>query len=158
MVQKKWENFSNEKNIKITKQEHAFKRFASIYNVEILNSFDPELQLKDTESTIKTKLIELLTQLKGFKFVTTLVLVFKKTESKNKTKCDSCYLSSKAEIVINESHIDNVFQWIYTRNITNIQKSLGKDTGWIIDSVIIHTISISRYNPSAGSCYIKLPK
>ena len=60
------------KNIKITKQEHAFKGYASTYNVEILNSFNPELQLKDTESTIKSKLIELLTQLKGFKFVKTL--------------------------------------------------------------------------------------
>ena len=38
--------FLKEKNIKITKQEHAFKGFASTYNVEILNSFNPELQLK----------------------------------------------------------------------------------------------------------------
>ena len=29
----------------------------SIYNVEILNSFNPELQLKDTEFTVKNKLI-----------------------------------------------------------------------------------------------------
>ena len=70
--------FLNEKNTKITKQGHAFKGFASIHNVEILNSFNPELQLKDTESANKSKLIESLTQLKGFKFVTTLVLVFKK--------------------------------------------------------------------------------
>ena len=52
--------------MKITKREHAFKVYASIYNVEILNSFNPELQLKDTESTIKSKQIELLTQLKDF--------------------------------------------------------------------------------------------
>ena len=43
----------------------------------MLNSFNPELQLKDTESTIKGKAIELLTQLRDFKFVTTLALVFK---------------------------------------------------------------------------------
>ena len=53
----------NEKNIKIIKREHAFKGYASTYNIEILNSFNPELQLKDTESAIKSKLIELLTQL-----------------------------------------------------------------------------------------------
>ena len=67
----------NGKNIKIRKREHAFKGYASI-NVEILNSFNSELQLKDIDSAIKSKLIELLTQLKGFKFVTALVLVFKK--------------------------------------------------------------------------------
>ena len=35
--------------------------------------------LKDTEYAIRNKLIDLLTELKGFKFVTTLVLEFKKT-------------------------------------------------------------------------------
>ena len=29
---------------------------------------------------------------------------------------------------------------------------------WIIDSVVDHTIDISKYNPLAGSSYIKLPK
>ena len=57
--------FWREKNIKITKREHAFKGYASTNNFEIFNSFNPELQLKGTESAIKSKLIELLTQLKG---------------------------------------------------------------------------------------------
>ena len=83
----------NEKNIKKTKREHPFKDYASTYAVEILNSFNPELQLKDTESAIKSKLIELLTQLRGFKFVTTLVLVFKKRKSKNKAKYGNFYSS-----------------------------------------------------------------
>ena len=60
------------------KRKYAFKGYASIYNVEALNSFNPELQLKDTKSAVKSKLTELLTWLKGFKFVATLVLVFKK--------------------------------------------------------------------------------
>ena len=73
MIQKKEKKFLNKKDVEITKQAHAFKGFSSAYNVEILNSFNPELQLKDTESTIKSKLIDLFTQLKGFKLVTTLV-------------------------------------------------------------------------------------
>ena len=39
-----------------------------------------------------------------------------------------------------------MFQTTYAAIITNIQKSLGKDSGWIIDSFIIHTITISKYN------------
>ena len=46
-----------------TKRAHAFKGCASSHNAEILNSFNSELQLKDTESAIKSKLTELLTQL-----------------------------------------------------------------------------------------------
>ena len=90
--------------------------------------------------------------------MTTLVLVFKNIESKDKTKYDNFYSSSKAEIIINESNIENVFKSIYTTIIENIQKSSGKGSGWIIDSVIDHTISISKYNPLAGSSYNKLPK
>ena len=123
-----------------------------------MNSFNPEPQLKDTEFAVNSKLIDLFSKLIGFQFVATLVSLFKKIESEDKTKYDNFYSSSKAEIIINESDIDDVFQSIYTAFITNIQKALGKDSGWIIDSVTEHNISISRYNPLAGSSYIKLLK
>ena len=55
------------KNVKITKWSHAFKGCPSSYNNEILISFNPELQIKDTEPTIKNKLIDLLSGWKGFK-------------------------------------------------------------------------------------------
>ena len=40
----------------MTKRKYAFKGY-----VDILNFFNPELQLEDTESAIKSKLVELLT-------------------------------------------------------------------------------------------------
>ena len=102
--------------------------------------FNPELQLKDIESAINSKLIELLTQLRGFKFVTVLFLVFKKIESKDNTKCDIFYSTSKAEIIIDESEIENAFKSIYITVTTNIQKYLEKCSGWIIVSFINHNI------------------
>ena len=51
--------------IKTRKREHGFKSYGSTYNFEFLKAFNPEFQPKDTESAIKSKLIELLTQLKG---------------------------------------------------------------------------------------------
>ena len=54
------------KSIKITKRSHACKDHAGIYNGEIFNSFNPDLQLKDTESTTENKLIDLLYDLRGF--------------------------------------------------------------------------------------------
>ena len=41
------------KKAKIIKKSHAYKGYASTYNIEIMNSFNPELQLKDTESGVK---------------------------------------------------------------------------------------------------------
>ena len=52
----------------------------------MLTSFNPELQLKEIESAIKSKLIDFLTQLKSFRFVTTLVLVLKEIVNNDKTK------------------------------------------------------------------------
>ena len=99
-----------------------------------------------------------MTWLKCFIFLSTLVLVFKKIESEYDTKYDNFYSSSKAEIVINEMNIDDAFESIYTTVITNQQKSLEECSGWIIDSVIDHTISISNNNPLARNNCVKLPK
>ena len=84
--------------------------------------------------------------------MTALVLVFKNIESEDKTKYDTFYSSSKAEKIITESDID-MFQSTYTTMITDIQIYLGKGSRSIIDSVLDHTISISKYNPLAGSSY-----
>ena len=54
--------------------------------------------------------------------------------------------------------INDIFESIYSTIISNIQKYLGKVSGWIIDSVVSHIINISDYNPLAGSSYIKWPK
>ena len=40
----------------MTKQADAFKNYAHSYKFVILNSFNPELQLKNTEPAVKNKL------------------------------------------------------------------------------------------------------
>ena len=72
--------------------------------------------------------------------MTTLILVFKKIESKDASKYEWKWY------------------WWCVSIISNIQKSLGKRSGWIIDSVLDHTISISKCNHLAKSVYIKLWK
>ena len=59
-----------------------------------------------------------MSEVRGFKLI---VLPFKKIKSEDKTKFDNFYLSSKAEIIINESEIDDMFESIYSTNISNIQ-------------------------------------
>ena len=51
---------------------------AHCYNIEILNFFYLELQLINTEHMIKSKLKELLSELKKFKVQTILVLDIRK--------------------------------------------------------------------------------
>ena len=90
--------------------------------------------------------------------MTTLVIEFTKIKREDATKYTNFYSKSKAETIINESDIDDVFESVYTTIILNIQKYIGKGLGLIIDSVVDHTIDISKFNPLAGSSYIKLTK
>ena len=65
---------------------------------------------------------------------------------------------SKAETIINQSDIDDVFESKYTTVISSIQNSLWKSSGWITESVIEHNINVSKYNHLAGSSYVNYGK
>ena len=92
----------DQKNAKIAKRSYASKVYESTYNVEILcNLWNCKIQLKDAECTTKHKPTYLLSESRGFKFVTKLVLQFK-TESDDETKYSIFYLKTKAETIIND--------------------------------------------------------
>ena len=61
--------------------------------------------------------------LKGFKFVTTIVLLFKNIENEDEIKYDIFYSNSKAVTIITESDIDDAFKSVYTTVISNLHKS-----------------------------------
>ena len=58
-------------------------------------------------------------------------------------------------LLVNKS-IEKVPDSLYTEE--QYQSFIRKKKGWIIDTVTDHTIGISKYNPLAGSSYIKLLK
>ena len=86
-----------------------------------------------------------MSELRGFKFVKSLDSEFKKIESDDETKYSNFYTNSKAETVIVENSIDDVFESIYI----NITSPIG--LGGIINSVIDRIINISKYIFLAGS-------
>ena len=111
---------------KYKKVSHAYKGYASTYHLRILKYFNPELQLNNAESASKNILIDLLSQLIGFKFVIALALEFKKIKGDDETKYSAFYSNSKAKTVINENGINKVFESIFVTIISNISKRLKK--------------------------------
>ena len=69
--------------------------------------------------------------------MTNLVLVFKKIEREDKTKSDNFYSNFEVEIIINKIDIDDAFLSIYTTIIWNMQKSSGKGSRLLIQSLTI---------------------
>ena len=75
--------------------------YTTQYEVEILNLFDPELQLVNTKPMIKNKLKEFLSEMKNFK-VYTIVLDCKKRN-------DHKIFQSNAKLIASDSDIDEAF-------------------------------------------------
>ena len=96
--------------------------------------------------------------MRDFKFATTLVTEFKEIGINDAIKYGTFYSNSKSEIIINESDLDVAFESVFSTVILNIQKTIGKGSGWIIDSAIDHNINISKYTSLAGCSYIKIAK
>ena len=80
-----------------------------------------------------------MSELRGFKFVETVVLVLKKIESEDKTKCDTFHSHSKSETIINESDIDDVFEILLIIN----QQKLEKLTRILPESLIMENKKFS---------------
>ena len=77
-------------------------------------------------------------------------------KSNDKTKYSIFYSNSNAETIIYQSDIDDVFESMYSAIISSIQKSLGKDSGWNINSDFDLNSNILNCVTLAGSSYIKL--
>ena len=104
------------------------------YNVEILNLFDPELQLINTKPVIKNKLKELLSELKKFKIQTLLFLDYKKRN-------DRKIFHSSAKLIASDSDIDEAFKSMHQSIMTKIKNYACKNC-IDFDVIIKHSIKI----------------
>ena len=91
--------------IKIVKKATAFKSYAASYEINIIGSNFPLLQLTKTRNVIKNHIKNILKVMKGLKFVETLKITSKKSEDKNKLVFKTAYFSSKSKEITNETQI-----------------------------------------------------
>ena len=104
------------------------------YNVEILDHFDPELQLVNTKPIIKSKLKELLSELKKFKVLTILALDYK-------IRNDCKIFHSSNKLIASDLDINEAFESMHQSIMTKIKNYTFED--WILLDVIIrHSIKI----------------
>ena len=168
-AKKHYQSFLRKKNTKsveqskiITQQPKTFKNpntidinSVIIYHLKTLHKLSKTIRQVKKVSKVgssKGSNSPLYSETKKWKF-------FEQIEwKKQNAKYDTFYSHWKAETIINESDLDDIFKSIYTTIRSNIPKSLRKGLGWIINSAIEQNINISKYNPLAGTSCIKLPK
>ena len=98
------------------------------YNVEILNIFDPELQLNNTKAMIKNKFKELLSEFKMLKVQKILVLDYKK---RNVSKI----FRLSAKLIVSVSNTDEAIKSMHLSIMTKLKNYACED--WIVFDVII---------------------
>ena len=106
-------------------QSNSSDNLVHHYNVEILNLFDPGLQLINTKIMIKNKFKKFLSQSNKFKVQKILALEYKKRN-------DRKISHSSAKLNASHSDSDEAFKFMYQSIMTKIKNYASEDCiSWI---------------------------
>ena len=125
-------------------------------NLNLLNHFTK------TEVLVESHLKDLLKPMKGFKFIETLEVTFKKREYDPKTGeseyiYKTAYFNSKAKTITDANEIGSELSISQQEVLNTIDIWVLEDSGWTIDKSDSNYINIVVYQPLHGSSYIDLP-
>ena len=141
---------------KIEQTDKALKGYTKSYEISIKNNKDPLAQMQNTRNAIEHRVITLLNEMKGLKYVETLKVTFSKM-SDGETVIKNAYFNSTPQTIINQIEINEALQ-MSKQNILNlISQWISEGSGWTIQSVDSHYLNIVKYKPIKGSSYIQLP-
>ena len=98
----------------------------------------------------------LLSSMKGLKFVETLRVTFTKLSS-DELVIKTAYFNSKAQAINNHMEIHEALQTSKQTILNKIAQWISEGSGWTIQSIDNHYLNIVKYKPMNGSSYIQLP-
>ena len=132
------------------------------YEVEIQDNLNPLNHFTKTKALVVSHLKDLWKTMKGYKFIETQEVMFKKREYDPKTEeseyiYKTAYFNSKAKTITDANEIGSELS-ISQQEISNtIDIWVSEGSGWTIDKIDSNYINIVVYEPLHGSSYIDLP-
>ena len=112
--------------------------------------------MQNTRKAIEHRVITLLNEMKGLKYVETLKVTFEKN-SDDEIVEKSAYFNSTPQTIINQMEIADSLQSSKQQILNKIAQWISEGSGWTIKSVDSHYLNIVKYKPLKGSSYIQLP-
>ena len=113
---------------KITQIQKALKNSTKSFSVDIVDNKDPLHQLTETKKVIEHYLNKELGELKGFKYIETLKVIFEK-QLEDETTIKTAYFNSKTKTLINENEINEVLQTSRQELIKAIGQWISEGSG-----------------------------
>ena len=140
----------------IKQTDKALKGFTKSFEIGIRNNKDPLIQMQNTRKAIEQRVITLLNEMKGLKYVETLKVTFNKM-SDGEIVIKNGYFNSKVQTIINHTEINEALQMSKQNILNQISQWISEGSGWTVKSVDSHYLNIVKYKPMKGSSYIQLP-
>ena len=143
-------------SLSIKKISEAFKRYAKIFYIELVDKKDPLIQSNSSKPSIKDLFKDLLHEMDGFIYQITINATLSKEKINGDTEYASVYFNSITKTVINvyfEYSINKSFEEILYR----IDNWIIEGSRWVVESINDEYVNISKYAPLFGSSSIELP-
>ena len=147
---------------KIKELNRALKGHAKSYDIELHNNLNPLNHFTKTKALVKSHLEDLLKDMKGFKFIETLEVMFEKDNIDSKTGkrvsiYKTAFFNGKAKTITKPNDIEPELSMSRQEILNVIDKWVSKGSGWVIDQIDSHYINVTLYKPLNGNSYVELP-
>ena len=147
---------------KIKELNKALKGHAKSYGIELQDNSNPLNHFTKTKELVESHLESLLKDMKGFKFIETLEIMFEKYSIDSKTGkrvsiYKTAFFNSKAKTITKADDIEHKLNMSRQDILNMIDKWVSEGSGWVIDRIDSHYINVTTYTPLHGSNYIELP-
>ena len=156
------EHITDVPSSKVGELNQALKGHAKSYGIELQDNLNPLNHFTKTKALVESHLEGLLKDMKGFKFIETLEVTFKKETIDSKTGkrvsiYKTAFFNGKAKTITKANNIEPELSMSRQEILNVIDKWISEGSGWVIDRIDSHYINITTYQPLNGSSYIELP-
>ena len=147
---------------KIKELNRALKGHAKSYGIELQDNLNPLNHFTKTRASVESHLENLLKDMKGFKFIETMEVTFRKDNIDSETGkrvliYKMAFFNSKAKTIIKANEIEHELSMSRQEILNVIDKWVSEGSGWVIDRIDSHYINVTTYTPLHGSSYMELP-
>ena len=147
---------------KIKELNRALKDLTKSYGIELQGNLNPLNHFTKTKALVESHLENLLKDMKGFKFIETLEVMFEKDTIDSKTgkhvsTFKMAFFNGKAKTITKVNDIEHELSMSRQEILNVIDKWVSEGSGWVIDSINNHYINVTTNKPLHGSSYIELP-
>ena len=145
---------------KIKELNRALKGHVKSYEIELQDNLNPLNHFTKTRPQTESHLEDLLTTMKGFKFVETLEVTFEKDTIDSKTGkrvsiYKTAFFNGKAKIVTKVDDIEPELDMSRKEILNVIDKWVSEGSGWVIDQIDSHYLMLPSLKLHAN--YVLVP-